>query len=240
MELVFNKEYTVEATDVNMFGKLRPARLLEIIQTVSGLHAEKLGLGSDILNPKNLSWVVVRQRIEIRRMPVQDEVLHITTWPGKGVHGLFPRYMEIRDGAGNALVLSCFLWVIMDMESRIMIQPAAFGLNMPIPEKDALMPLPRLPKQLLPECRKASFTVPYSFIDVVGHMNNTRYVEISENLLDAPRAGKELRELIIEFTHELKLDETMELTIGKEGSRCSVKGMKADAPVFTLFLTYEE
>ena len=238
MELIFTWKYTVEATDVNMFGKLRPARLLELIQTVSGLHAEKLGFGSSVLGPKKLSWVVVRQRIEISRMPREEEILNFTTWPGKGVHGLFPRYMEIRDEAGNSLIRSCFLWVILDLESRIMIQPAAYGLEMPVPEREALMPLPRLPKQLLPEISRASFTVPYSFIDTVGHMNNTRYVEIAENYLSAPREGREPRELIIEFTHELKLDETMDLTIGKEGSRCSVKGMKADAPVFTLFITY--
>ena len=239
MELIFQKEYCIEATDVNMFGKLRPARLLEIIQTVSGLHAEKLGFGSDVLNPKNLSWVVVRQRIEISRMPGQDEILHITTWPGKGMHGLFPRYMEIRDAAGESLIRSCFLWVILDLKTRVMIQPAALGLEMPIPEKEALMPLPRLPKQLLPEIGRASFTVPYSFIDVVGHMNNTRYVEIAENCLAAPRQGKELRELIIEFTHELKLDESMELVIGQEENRYSVPGSKDGAPILTLFITYE-
>ena len=238
MELIFTWQYTVETTDVNMFGKLRPARLLELIQTVSGLHAEKLGFGSGVLGPKKLSWVVVRQRIEISRMPREEEILHFTTWPGKGVHGLFPRYMEIRDEAGKSLIRSCFLWVILDLESRVMIQPAAYGLEMPVPEREALMPLPRLPKQLLPQIGRASFTVPYSFIDTVGHLNNTRYVEIAENYLEAPRLGQEPRELIIEFTHELKLDETMDLTIGNEGSRCSVKGMKADAPVFTLFITY--
>lgn len=240
MDLIYTRSYTVEATDVNMFGKLRPARLLELIQTVSGEHAGLLGFGSDVLNPKHLSWVVVRQHIRISRMPREDEVLHFTTWPGKGMHGLFPRYMEIKDGAGEALIRSCFLWVILDLESRVMIQPAAYGLEMPVPDREPLMPLPRLPKQLLSESGRASFTVPYSFIDSVGHMNNTRYVEISENLLKAPRLGKEPRELIIEFTHELKLDETMDLTIGNEGSRSSVKGMKSDAPVFTLFITYEE
>ena len=240
MELIFRWNYTVEATDVNMFGRLRPARLLELIQTVSGLHAEKLGFGSDVLNPKHLSWVVVRQRILIARMPSQEEVLHVTTWPGKGVHGLCPRYMEIRDEAGEMLIRSCFLWVIMDTESRLMIQPAAYGLEMPVPEREPLMPLPRLPKQLLPEIKRSTFTVPYSFIDVVGHMNNTRYVEIAENRLSAPREGKEPRELIIELTHELRLDESMELIVVQEGPAYSVKGMKEEAPVFTLFITYQE
>ena len=154
------------------------------------------------------------------------------------MHGLFPRYMEIRDAEGGSLIRSCFLWVVMEKESRVMIQPAAYGLEMPVPQKEPLMPLPRLPKQLLPETGRASFTVPYSFIDVVGHMNNTRYVEIAENHLSEPREGRELKELTIEFTHELRLDESMELIIGKDGDRRSVKGMKGDAPVFTLFLRY--
>ena len=129
--------------------------------------------------------------------------------------------------------------VIMDKTSRVMIQPGSYGLDMPIPEKEPLMPLPRLPKKLLPEIRKAVFTVPYSFIDVVGHMNNTRYVEISENHLEAARLGKEPRDMVIEFTHELRLDESMELEIGQEGDQYSVQGTRNGGPVFTLFITYE-
>ncbi len=240
MELIYTRDYPVETTDLNMYGKMRPARLLELIQQVSGLHAEILGLGAEILGKDNLSWVVVREKLEITRMPVQDDVLHFVTWPGKGMHGLFPRYMEILDQDGRSLVRSCFLWVIMNKTSRVMIQPGSYGLDMPIPEKEPLMPLPRLPKKLLPEIRKAVFTVPYSFIDVVGHMNNTRYVEISENHLEAARLGKEPRDMVIEFTHELRLDESMELEIGQEGDQYSVQGTRNGGPVFTLFIRYEE
>ncbi|MBQ6076210.1 MAG: hypothetical protein IJK86_08710 [Lachnospiraceae bacterium] len=238
MELIYHDTYLTETTDLDMFGRLRPARLLELVQTVSGRHAAALGLGGDVLDSRGLAWVVVRQKIEISRMPGGGETLLFTTWPGRGMHGLFPRYMEIGTPDGESLIRLCFLWVIMDRTSRVMIQPKNFGLDMPYADREPLLPLPRLPKQLPPAAETAEFTVPYSYIDVNGHMNNTRYLELAENLIPAPREGLRLRSLLIEFTHELKLGETMHLAISRDASLYTLHGTRGSQDIITLCLQF--
>ena len=238
MEMIYHDRYTVETTDLNMHRRLRPARLLELIQTVSGRHAEALGMGADALDPHGLAWVVVRQRIEIARMPGEGETLLFTTWPGRGMHGLFPRYMEIGTPEGESLIRLCFLWVIMDKATRVMVQPKSYGLDMPAADREPLMPLPRMPKQLPPVIRTAEFTVPYSYIDVVGHMNNTRYLELAENLIPAPQEGRPLRTILIEFTHELRLGETMQIAISREDSFYALHGTRGSQDIITLCLQF--
>ena len=239
MELIYHDTYTLETTDLDMFGRLRPSRLLELVQTVSGRHAAALGLGGGELDSRGLGWVVVRQKIEISRMPGEGEVLSFTTWPGRGLHGLFPRYMEICTPAGESLIRLCFLWVIMDKTARVMIQPKTCGLDMPYSDREPLMPLPRLPKQFPPVTETAEFTVPYSYIDVIGHMNNTRYLELAENLIPAPREGRLLRSILIEFTHELKLGETMQIGVGREDDYYVLHGTRDGQDIITLCLQYE-
>lgn len=238
MDLIYHDSYTLVTTDLNMHKKLRPARLLELVQLISGRHAEALGWGDALLSPRNLAWVVVRQKLTIDRMPGEGERLCFTTWPGRNMHGLFPRYMEITSPEGESLIRLCFLWVIMDLEKRLMIQPGVLGLEMPAAEKEPLMPLPRLPKQLLAADRRESFTVPYGFVDVLGHMNNTRYLEMAENMIAAPREGKALQEILIEFTHELRLGETMEVDIGRQEGLYHLKGRRGAQEIITLCLQY--
>ena len=238
-ELIYQESYTLQTTDLNMHKKLRPARLLELVQLVSGHHAEALGWGDALLVPRHLAWVVVRQKIEISRMPGQGESLAFTTWPGREMHGLCPRYMEICTADGESLIRLCFLWVIMDLEKRLMIQPSSIGLKMPAAERAPLMPLPRLPRQLLEPLRREVFTVPYGFVDILGHMNNTRYLEMAENMIEAPCQGKELREVLIEFTHEIRLGESMIVSIGREGDVYHIKGRKGEQDIITLCLQYQ-
>lgn len=237
-KMIFQYNYPVDTMDLNMHHRLRSSRLLELVQHVSGLHAEALGLGEDVLLSKDLAWVVVRQKMIIHRLPGRGETMCFTTWPGRGLHGLFPRYLEIKDEEGQPLADCCFVWVILNRSSREMVQPAALGLEMPSADREALMPLPRIPKAQLPEIKRESFTVPYHYIDFVGHMNNARYLDTAENFIDSVKEGAALKEAVIEYAHELLLGETMELCIGREGNRWSVQGKRGDKTIVSLFLEY--
>ena len=173
-------------------------------------------------------------------MPERDESLRFVTWPGRPMHSLLPRYMQILDEAGREIIRSCTVWVIMDEETRSMILPSAYGIDFPSSPREPLMPLPRMPKKTLPELFRTEFTVPFSFVDIIGHMNNTRYLDAAENVLEAPKKGAVPKDLLIEYSHELRMDETMEMIIGQEENTFSVRGQKNGDSVFTLYLRYEE
>ncbi len=239
METVFESDYTVDTVDVNCFGRIRPSRLLELIQQAAGRHADALGFGGRKLEEQKLAWVLVRQHLKIERMPERDEPIHIVTWPGRPLHSLLPRYIQILDKNGEEIIQSCTVWVIMDEESRSMILPSSRGIDFPFSSREALMPLPRLPKKPFPEISRSVFTVPFSYVDIVGHMNNTRYLDAAENILKAPQDGALLKDLLIEYSHELRMHETMEMTVGQDETSFLVTGHKEGDTVFTLCLRYE-
>ena len=80
--LIFTRKTLVDATHVDRWGRLRPASLLEIMQETAGDHAALLGVGRNLLDPRGLFWAIVRQTVEIRRLPGIGETVVAETWPG--------------------------------------------------------------------------------------------------------------------------------------------------------------
>ena len=67
--MIFTRKTLVDATHVDRWGRMRPASLLEVMQETAGDHAALLGVGREQLDPRGLFWAIVRQTIEIHRLP---------------------------------------------------------------------------------------------------------------------------------------------------------------------------
>jgi acyl-ACP thioesterase len=83
-----------------------------------------------------------------------------------------------------------------------------------------------------------SFTVPFSYVDLNGHMNNTRYFDLVEDCIGAAAAGKELKEICVEYQNEARLGETLLLRWGEEEGNCFLSG-ETERPVFRMGLKYK-
>ena len=84
-------------------------------------------------------------------------------------------------------------------------------------------PLPTAPVPMETE-RERAFTVPYSYVDLNGHMNNTRYFDLAEDCFAAPAAGKRLRSVQTEYKAEARLGETLTLRWGEHNGQCFLVG----------------
>ena len=83
-----------------------------------------------------------------------------------------------------------------------------------------------------------SFVVPFSYVDLNGHMNNTRYFDLAEDSIPAAAEGKRLAAVGTEFSREARLGESLPLRWGREGERWYFTGGAPDAPLFRMSLTY--
>ena len=81
------------------------------------------------------------------------------------------------------------------------------------------------------------FTVPYSFVDLNGHMNNTRYFDLAEDCVGAAAAGKLLRGVSVEYQNEARLSQTLHLRWSGEDGSVFLCG-ETDRPVFRMRLEY--
>ena len=176
MEHVYTTSYKVTTLHADCFGRCRPSGLLRFAQDAAGEHCLILGTDWDSMAKKNYFWAVIRQRMEITRLPKEGETVTVKTWPMPTTRVAYPRATEGFDAEGNSLFKVISLWVIMDMDSRAMALPGKSGVDVAGTSFGSELKAPAgLPAFEGSEAmlRRVSF----SDLDVNGHMNNTRYLD---------------------------------------------------------------
>ena len=233
---VYEKGYRLLSSDVDAGQRLRLSRLFTFLQEASIAHTTELGMGREKTLDRGLLWIVTLQQVQVARLPVYDEDVKLLSWPGETMHLYFPRYYRMEDRAGRTLLTGSALWALMDRESRKMVFPEDHGVRIHGETGEKPLPLPAAPKPAK-DGEKEAFTVPYSYVDLNGHMNNTRYLDLSEDRMPADLRARPIREVRAEYSGEAKLGETVDLTYGRQGNAFLLSGDRA-RKLFRLNLIY--
>ena len=208
---VYQKQLRLRNRDVNLYRRLRTSTMFELMQEASIRHTEELGMGREMTLDRGLLWVVTLQRAEIARIPEYDECVTLESWPGETMHLLFPRFYRLLGEKGETLVSASALWALVDAETRRMIFPDRYGVRIDGVVTGHEISLPSPPRRA-EGGDSLSFTVPFSYVDLNGHMNNTRYFDLAEDVLPPAAEGHALRELSVEYANEARLGETIAIT----------------------------
>lgn len=237
MTEILSNSFSIRSEHVDARRVLRLSTLLLMLQEISLDHSTLLGFGSDATLNRNILWVVTRYHLEINRLPRYEERVTLETWPGEMRRVLFPRYYRMKDEAGNVLMRASSVWVLIDGLERKMIVPKAAGLT----PAEGLRTGDELPYNVsaaqLPTVRTESFTVPYSYLDLNGHMNNTRYFDLCTDLIAEEIAAKRVVGVIAEYQNEIRYGETVSVSIGRNNDTYLFTGT-CGRPCFRIGLTY--
>lgn len=228
----YQQTFTLKNADVNMYRCLRTSRLFEMLQEASIAHTQQLGAGREKTLDKGFLWVVTLQRCEIYRMPEYDETITLETWPGKTMHVLFPRYALIKDKYSNVIIRSSALWTLIDKETRHFIFPEDHDIHID-GKADENIPLPNaLPS--LTEGTHVSFDVPFSYVDLNGHMNNTRYFDLTDDI-----SNKQNKKCIeAEYKTELHWKDHVDIIHQSNDQQHLFTGMHSDTQAFKIRIQY--
>lgn len=233
-DLIYTVHRKLLADDVTMYRSLRPSTLMRMLQEISIAHTEALGAGRAKTLDKGALWVVARMKLEVASLPSYDDEITLTSWAGKTMRVLFPRYYEMRDKNDNVLVRASAVWLLMDEKSRHMVFPEAYGVEVPAPDIQPNIALP-CGVALGEQNQEKMFTVSYSQVDINGHMNNSKYIDETEDLLGARYLkNHELRSLEIEYKSEIKLGQIVTLKYTKNDDDLSLVGIVEGNPCFEL------
>lgn len=219
---IYTLPYRLRSRDVNKFRRLRPSQLFELLQEAATDHSELLGCGISVIRRQNLMWVLARQSVEIARMPAYGEEISVETWPGRTVHSLYPRYYRILDAEGREIISSASVWMLADLKERALVPSSRSGIEYDYEKRGIESQLVSPPRSFFTD-QTSSFCVPYSYIDMNGHMNNTRYFDLADNLSPAAEAGSDPRRILVEYSSELLQGKEYEILYGVEGSRFFMK-----------------
>lgn len=225
-ELIYTRSTPVDATHVDRWGRMRPSALLEIMQETAGAHAQALGAGREDLMEKNLFWAVVRQTLEIHRLPCMGETLVTETWPGPPSRTAFPRYMTGRTPEGEPLFRAVTLWLFMDYNTRAMVLPGASGIQLPSLLRGGELANPAgIAPRAYPNLERRR--VRYSELDCNGHLSNTKYLNWMEDLLPgAYHQHHSLSRLHICYVSEALEGQEVSLNWALENDQLSLEGSR--------------
>ena len=235
---VYQEQIHLRSKDVDMFRRLRTSELFRLLQEASIRHTEQLGMGRDKTLDKGILWVLTLQRAEIRRMPEYDEHVLLKSWPGRTMHLLFPRYYSLETAGGEPLLKASALWCLVDEGSRRIVFPEHYGVVIDGTVTGEEIALPSPPAKL-PCSESRDFQVPYSYVDLNGHMNNTRYFDLAEDCIDAAKAGRPLRFVSTEYVSEARFGECFRVGWGTENGAYYLSG-EGEKCVFRMRLEYGE
>lgn len=212
MKPIYSKRFKIGDTQVNAFDRLKNSQILAIMQEAAGEHSVLLDTGKESLQEKGLFWAVIRYHIEVRRLPRAGETITVETWPMPTTRTAYPRATVACDAQGNELFRGISLWVLMSFETRAMVLPAKSGVLVEgCLRGDELS----LPGSLLPRMleNKESRTVRFSDLDINGHVNNCRYMEWVDDLLDRDFHRTHCpKELVICYLSEAREKQTVDIT----------------------------
>lgn len=233
---IYEKRRRLRSKDVNMYRRLKTSTLFELLQEASIRHTEELGMGREKTLDKGLLWILALQSAEIVRMPEYDEEVVLQSWPGITMHMFFPRYYVMKTARGEPLLKAAALWSLLDAGTRKMVFPEQYGIEILGITTGEELPQPAPPKRL-PCTETTAFTVPYSYVDLNGHMNNTRYFDLAEDCIHTAVEGRDLRSVQAEYVSEVKCGDRISVSWGESGDSFYLEG-KMEKPVFRMKYTY--
>ena len=170
-------------------------------------------------------------------MPVYDETITLESWPGDTMHLFFPRYYRVLSETGECLITGSAMWMLIESESRKMVFPDRHGIVIEGVKTGHETALPS-PVGRVVGSESSAFTVPYSYVDLNGHMNHTRYYDLTADLLGAAAAGRELQRIRAEYLQEARLGDTLTVSWDRpDDDSFRVEG-RTQKPCYRMELKY--
>jgi medium-chain acyl-[acyl-carrier-protein] hydrolase len=216
---------TVQSSETDFQQRLKLSNLFLWLQDAAANHAASLGFGYDDLLKQDLAWVLSRIRVQFFDFPKMGEPVTVKTWP-KGVQQklFFMRDYQLSGADGQPFVSATSAYVLINTRTRRIAMPGV--LDVPVPDNGGLSaidePLDKIALvENLSDCY--TLTVGYSMVDIMGHVNNARYIDwISDCFSIAEHQAHCPAWLQINFLNEVKPGEAVRLLRGERPDQTNV------------------
>jgi len=216
---VREEKFKVKSYECRPDGNIKTACLMQYLQEAAALHAEELGFGVDSLNKINSYWVLSNLRIEINRLPKWNDEITVKRWPSGHTRSIATREFVAKNQNDCELFKAGSQWMVLNKQSNRPKNVFRLDLSLPKTEEKALSEeLVRLESQDdYSEVDRIS--VPYSSIDLNGHVNNTEYVRWGiDALRKAFKFEVEIRSMHATYLSEVFEDDELDLLLSQNNN----------------------
>lgn len=233
-EMKYSTEITLYNSYFDANDKLSLKAILSIFQDVASIHAEEIGVGYSDMKNNGLYWVLVRIKIDIKKMPSPNERVKVYTYPLEKGRIDFDRELRITSLGGETLITGVSKWCVIDTVTRALKRTDGVNyLGEYVKEKIYTEPFDKISFSDTNLEEAFSYKVNFADLDHNGHMNNTNYASLVSSLLN----GAPFRHFEINFISECKKGDEIKVCIKRETDKTFVKGTVGEKISF-ISLTY--
>ena len=182
---MYEMKERVRYSEVREDGKMDLLGVVNLLQDCSTFHSHDVGMSIEKVLELKRAWLLSAWNIELYALPELYEELTVGTSPHL-FRGIFAyRNFWIKNQRGEYLVKADSEWFCIDTEKGRP-QKITEDLVAPFGEPKDELHLPPLQRKILfPEEWKEGedFLLPREYLDTNHHMNNARYIALSEEIL---------------------------------------------------------
>ena len=223
-----DRKYNLRLSDFDSDRRLRISSILDLFQDSAAIHSEMIGTGFDEVKKLGVSWVIMRIKLKIHRLPKMYTNVTVRTWPHKPSGSRFIRDNEIYDEDGNLLIEGSTLWTVIDNETRKPCTPDLINYTLDNYYDHSTLSGETIKRirdfdtdTIAPICAVSPLM---SDLDFNGHVNNTKYVKYAFDALQQQNEPK-INEFQIDYHKELRLGDNINVYYQQSDDICVFKGV---------------
>lgn len=225
-EKTYEKEIVVCQYECDVKNRMTASALLKQTQQISTEHCDYFGLDAAYYRATNTAFLLSKISARFHREILVGEKLKLITQPALPKKAVYHRYTGIYDQQGREAASVDSRWILVDMETRRILRKIPENFNFPfltesVPEHPCKM---IKAQSLLPAGRQRAV---YSKVDQNGHLNNAEYASVVCDLIPLEQMTQQpMRAMILAYHNELRLGDSMELSMGSVENGYYVVGEK--------------
>lgn len=227
---IWKEHFKIRAFMVDQDRRLTLSMLSNLFQEVAGNHANFRKLGFEEMKAMNRFWVLNRMRLEVKAYPMWLDEVEVHTWVSMMRGPFSNRHFAIFKN-GKLLASSFTFWVAIDATSHKPVRVNSDGVVILEDKIADCGPAEKLSAledgQVIGE-----YKVQKSDIDMLGHVNNVKYLEWLLNWLDLDQP---IKTIAINYLKETHLSEMVYCVAN--GNNYAIRSVKTKENIclFTLY-----
>lgn len=171
-------DYAIHSYHTDVKQQVNLPSLFLFLQESAWHHAAVNDFGWEALNRINCIWALARIKVLLYKYPAWTETVRLETWSKPPEPLMAYRDFEVRDGKGDLVLSATSAWLVIDATTRRPQRVSVLGNCFPILEgREAIRGSLQRIAQAPADQQGPVHSVPFSAIDINGHVNNTNYVK---------------------------------------------------------------
>lgn len=213
MAIIGNYPFLVEPFTEDAMGNLSWGLLGNQLLRCAGMQAGSCGFGFEDMEQYHHVWVLARLIIDMEEMPRTGQAYNIQTWVTKVYHQFTDRLFTISSPEGHTFGHAFSTWALINYETREPMDlahlPEGNIMDFTSPKTIPLKKAGRC--RVTADCPIKSNPVYYSDLDINGHVNSIRYIQMAADLFtqEICSEGHSLYRVEVGFANETYLGDTL-------------------------------